>query len=126
MELDIGEYFVVEHGRMTQPGMDTPFGARPPQYDNSYDGVVFKLLAQEHTMMAVEVVFPKELEGYTASIDSKGLSIMPVTQCYVDALRGGVQFHVQTPPTLTEPLKKELPTNLKIYLGENKGNSEEN
>ena len=107
MELEIGEYFVIEHGRMTQPGMDTPFGTRPPQYDNSYEGVVFKLLAQEYTMMAVEVVFPKEFERYTASIDSKGLSIMPVPQSYVDALQTGAQFQLES--TLSLPKKKQAP-----------------
>lgn len=116
MNLDIGDYFTVEHGRLIQSAMETPFGTRSAQYENEYEGVIFKLLAQEHTFLACEIIFPHNAAGHTASIDLNGLEVMTLTQVYVDALLGGEQFKPQSPQQ--RPHLKMLPHGLVVIDAE--------
>lgn len=92
MNLDVGDYFTIERGRMIQPPLDTPPFSRPAQYSDDYEGMIFRVLTQEHTFIACEIIFPYPLDGCTTSIDVNGLEIMTLTQQYIEALQTGKQF----------------------------------
>jgi len=105
--LELGEFFTIQRGRITQPAMEIPLppdGAKiqsmPAQYDRGWDGAVFKVLYQEHTFVAAEVIFPAMNAGQTVHIDVGELEVMPLSPQYIKALESGVQF--KTP--LVNPL----------------------
>jgi len=103
MQLDPGEYFAIERGRCIRPEMETPVGPMPAEYDHTFDGCIFKLIIQEYTMMAVEVVFPHTGAGQTYSIDTRDMELMRVSPQYVKALQAGDQFKEQ-PPSPPRPI----------------------
>lgn len=97
MNLEIGDYFAVERGRMLSPEQEGPFGPIPAQYDRIYDGVVFKVLLQEHDMVAAEIIFPHSVAGQTFSLNVEGMELMGLSPAYVNALQGGKQFKAPVP-----------------------------
>lgn len=100
MQIEPNEYFAIERGRCLTPDMESPMGTMPAQYDRTFDNCIFKLIVQEHTMMAVEVVFPHTGAGQTFVLDCKEMELMPVSKKFVDALLQGKQF---TEPNRPEP-----------------------
>jgi len=96
MQLEPGDCFAIERGRCLTPEMETSLGKMPAQHDHSFDGCIFKLIVQEHTLMAVEVIFPHTGAGQTFSLDCAGMELMPVSRQYIQALQNGAQF--KAPP----------------------------
>ena len=97
MNLEIGDYFTVERGRLLSPTMETPFGNCPPQYDDFYAGAIFEVLIQEHSFIACKIIFPHDAAGCTTFLDVEGLELMTFSQRYVDKLLDGRQFKEEEP-----------------------------
>ena len=112
VNLDIGAFFTVQRGYLTQPAMEFPLppdgehtASQPAQYDRGWDGAVFEVLYQEMDFVACKVVFPAPIAGQTAHINIGELEIMPLSKAYVEALKSGLQFKFPpNPPGLANPL----------------------
>jgi hypothetical protein len=100
MNIEVGEYFVVQRGILLNDRFlsifSSPFAAsaqnqdnkeKPPRYDRSYDGMIFKAkeICGEH--IAAEYVFGKDKLwikiGDCISLNTSDIKIWPVTEKYV-------------------------------------------
>ena len=100
MDIEIGEYFVVKRGIelnnsicsvFTSPFTDSAFNKnnddKPPRYDRSHEGLIYKALQVCDEHIAAECVFAESYKssrlGKRISLNTSEIEIWPVTEKYV-------------------------------------------
>ena len=100
MNIEVGEYFVVKRGirlnDMSFSMFQSPFSAsaqnqeqkdKPPRYDRSYNGMIFKAREVCGEQIAAEYVFGEKKGwiniGDVISLNTSEIEIWPVTERYV-------------------------------------------
>ena len=96
MNLDVGDYFTIEQGKLLAPSVKNSLVQSPALYDKTYDGIIFKVLAQEHTFVACQTVFPVLDKPCFVSINLKNIEVMPFTQQYIDVLVKGYMCSIDS------------------------------
>ena len=101
MEIEVDEYFVVKRGIELNPRMlslfpsEDPFKDsilgkqnedKPPRYDRSHEGIIYKALAVCSDHIAAECVFAENYKsdkcGQRISLNTSEVVIWPVTEKY--------------------------------------------
>ena len=83
-ELEVGEYFAIL-GEKKGPEQCLPFIFFPQT--KNYEGIIFKAMQVNYTMVAAKVVFPQPQPGEESirlSLNVQDLEIWPLTQEYVE------------------------------------------
>jgi len=104
MNIDVGEYFIVKRGielntstfslAPTDPFMDSILGTqnenKPPQYDRSHEGLIYKALQICGEHIAAECIYAEGYKSATVgkriSLNTSEVEIWPLTKKYVACL----------------------------------------